>query len=160
MRAARRGGNQAVTARREMISKMRSAASIDATFSQPHLDQRLTKISVSLDLTIHRPTKGGKDHVGGVMLLFSRGETSTNSRIERSKIIAGLIYTYGSRFLAGQGDPEPSLCLAVDMFGGVAHAPPGTFARKLRDVEDACGEIAASWKTIAPPDDDDGPDPY
>jgi hypothetical protein len=128
--------------------------------SQPNLDQWPTKISVALDLTIHRPIKGAKDQVGGVMLLFSRGEASTKSRIERSKTIAGLIYTYASRFMTGQGDPEPSLCLAVDVFGGVAHSPPGTFARKLRNVEDACGEIAASWKTILPPDDYDGPDPH
>jgi hypothetical protein len=126
---------------------------------QPHLDMWPTRISVAMDFTVHRPTTGGKDHIGGALLLFSRGESSSKTRLERSKTIAGLIYTFCNRFLKGLGDPDPTLCFAIDVFSGIAHTPPGTFARKLRNVGDACDEIAARWKTITPPHDYDGPDP-
>jgi hypothetical protein len=35
----------------------------------------------------------------------------------------------------------------------------GTFTRKLRNVEDACDEIADRWPRIKPPADYDGRDP-
>jgi hypothetical protein len=50
-----------------------------------------------------------------------------------------------------RGAPDPSLCSAVDVVSGKAQTPPGTFARKLRNVADACDEIAARWKAIAHP---------
>jgi hypothetical protein len=125
---------------------------------QPALDMWPTKVSVSMNFTVHKPVAGAKDRIGGAILLFSRGETSSKTRIERSKTIAGLIYTFCNRFHASLGTPDPALCLAVDVFGGVAHTPQGTFAKKLRNVEDACDEIADRWKRITAPDDYDGPD--
>jgi hypothetical protein len=118
-----------------------------------------TKISVAMDFTVHKPNSGGKDNVGGAIMLFSRGESSGKNRIERSKVIAGLIYTWCDKHLRTLGNPDPDLCLAVDVFGGVAYSPPGTFAKKLRNVSDACEDIAAIWPTIKPPEDYDGPDP-
>jgi hypothetical protein len=125
---------------------------------QPHLDMWPTRISVAMDFTVHKPVPGGKDRIGGAILLFSQGESSSRTRIERSKTIAGLIYTYCNRFLSTAGDPDPTLCLAVDVFGGIAYPPQGTFTKKLRNVGDACDEIAARWRTITPPADYDGPD--
>jgi hypothetical protein len=124
----------------------------------PPLDQWPTKVSVAINFTIHKPSPGGKDRIGGAVLLFSKGESSSKARIERSKTIAGLIYTFCNRFYSSLGVPDPSLCLAVDVFGGVAYQPQGTFAKKLRNVEDACEEIAARWETVRPPDDYDGPE--
>lgn len=126
---------------------------------QALLDLWPTRISVSLDFTIHRQPVGGKKAVGGAVLLFSKGETSTNARLERSKIIAGLLHTYAGRFLEGMGDADPTLCFAVDVFGGIAHKPPGSFVKKLRNVADACDEIAARWRTVRPPSGYDGPEP-
>ena len=125
---------------------------------QPLLDMWPTKISVAIDCTVHKPTREGPDKVGAAILLFSRGESSSKARSERSKTIAGLIYTHASRHLGSLGEPDPELCFAVDVFGGVAYNPPGTFARKLRNVEDACVEIADRWPKISPPADYDGPD--
>jgi hypothetical protein len=112
-----------------------------------------------MNFTVHKPVPKGKDQIGGALLLFSKGESSTKNRIERSKTIAGLIYTYCNRFMKSLGEPDPTLCFAIDVFSGVAHTPQGTFTRKLRNVGDACDEIAARWRTISPPDDYDGPDP-
>jgi len=112
-----------------------------------------------MDFTVHKPVPGGKDRIGGAIMLFSKGESSSKNRVERSKIIAGLIYTWCGQHLKTLGDPSPELCLAIDVFGGVGHTPPGTFAKKLRNVADACEDIAAIWPTIKPPDDYDGTDP-
>jgi hypothetical protein len=139
------------------ISKVECRA---VTGRQPLLDAWPTKVSVNLDVMVRQraPTLP-KDKIGGAILLFSKGEASTMARAERSRVIAGLIYTHVNRFLANQGDPDPALCLAIDVLNGVSHRPPGTFARKLRNVEDACTEIAALWATVRAPNDYDGP-PY
>jgi hypothetical protein len=132
----------------------------EVTGKQPLLDLwKTTKISVHLDLLLRKPVMGANhDNIGGAIFLFSRGETSSKARIDKSKIIAGLIYTYCGNVLKDLGVAEPSLCMAVDVFGKVAHKPPGTFAAKLKNVADACEEIHARWKTIEAPDDYDGPD--
>ncbi|MGD9814654.1 MAG: hypothetical protein AB7Q23_14285 [Hyphomonadaceae bacterium] len=126
---------------------------------QPALDMWPTKVTVTLDVTVHQHRKGEPDGIGGAILLFSKGEASSKKRIEQSKNVAGLILTYCDRFLSGMGTPDRNLCLAVDVFGGVAHKPPGSFSKGLRDVENSCDEIAALWKATSPPDDYDGPDP-
>lgn len=123
------------------------------------LDHWPTKISVDLDLTLHQHHQSERDRIGGAILLFSRGEASGRRRIDQSKVVAGLILTHCNQFLRGLGDPDPNLCLAVDVFGAVAHRPPGTFVRKLREVEDACVEIASLWRATTPPKEYDGPDP-
>lgn len=129
------------------------------TGRQPMLDMWPTRVSVDLDMTIHVPTKDGPDRIGGIILLFSRGEKATKPRVEKSKAIAGLILTYLGRFLTHAGEPDRTLCLAVDVFGQQAHAPSGTFARGLESVASAAEEIASRWKSVAPPSDYDGPEP-
>lgn len=118
-----------------------------------------TRISVGCDLITRKPVQAGRDRIGGVIFLFSRGEASTTRRRERCKIIAGLIYMYAIQTFAGLGDADRSICLAIDVFNGVAHAPAGTFTQRMRHVEDACDEIATRWRTVDPPSDYDGPDP-
>lgn len=125
----------------------------------PYLTDWPTRISVSLDVTLHKLGKdGGPDHFGGALFLFSRGEQSSKNRLERSKTIAGLIYTLCEKHLTKYGEADPTMCFAVDVFGTVRHSPPGTFARKLAHIKEACEEIADRWKRIGPPADYDGPD--
>lgn len=129
------------------------------TGRQPALDMWPTRVSVDLDLTVHVPTKDGPDRIGGVILLFSRGEKATKARIEKSKVIAGLILTSLGRHFSHAGEPDRNLCLAVDVFGQKAYAPAGTFARGLDSVASAAEEIASRWRTVDPPPDYDGPEP-
>jgi hypothetical protein len=63
----------------------------------------------------------------------------------------------GPSTLSGRGEPDPALCIAVDVLGERSSRPTGAFGRKLRNVEDACAEIAAMWPTINVPADYDGP---
>lgn len=125
---------------------------------QPPLVFGPTKVSVTLDVTTHKPVSGERDHVGGAILVFSRGEKSSKSRIDRCKTIAGLIYLFCAKHLAALGEADPSICLAIDVFNSTPHVPPGTFARKLRQIEHSCEEIGSRWKTIKAPADYDGPD--
>ncbi len=123
------------------------------------IDKYPTLVSVGFDLTLHKPTAKGPDKFGAALFLFSRGEASTAVRKERCANVAGLIYTYCAQYLngGGFGEADPALCLAVDVFSGIEHRCPGTFAKKIRHVEDSCSDIAAIWHTIAPPADYDGP---
>lgn len=119
-----------------------------------------TKISVALDAITRKRNGNGPDSIGGVFLLFSRGEGTGKQRIERCKTVAGIAYEYCAAMLASRGAADTSICFGVDVFGGRAYQPQGTFARKRRQIEDSCDEIAASWKLVKPPSDYDGPDPH
>lgn len=123
----------------------------------PLLDEWATKVSVDLDVTIHVPVPANRDRIGGAILLFSRGESSSARRIEQSRTIASLVLAFCSRFMSAQGDVDKKLCLAIDIFGGVSHGPQGS--RKLDHIRDACDEIAGRWHSVDPPTDYDGP-PY
>jgi hypothetical protein len=121
------------------------------------IDKWPSLISVAFDLTLHKSSGNGPDKFGAALFVFSRGEASSNARKERCSNIAGLIYTFCNQYLGGFGEADPALCLAIDVFTGTEYRCPGTFARKLRHVEDSCTEIATIWPTIPPPTDYDGP---
>ncbi len=124
---------------------------------QPHLEIWPTKVSVNLDLLVRSRQKDGNDKVGGVIFLFSKGEASSRKRIDQSKNVAGLILTYCSHLMGGYGEADPKLCLAVDVFSGIAHTPPGSFSRGARQMEICSRDIADLWNRTPPPDDYDGP---
>lgn len=118
-----------------------------------------TKISVAMDVLTHKKNKDGPDSIGGIFLLFSRGEGTGKQRIERCKTVAGLAYEFCAANLGSRGVADTSICFGVDVFGGKAYQPQGTFARKRRQIEDSCEEIAARWRSVPPPTDYDGPEP-
>lgn len=123
----------------------------------PLLDEWQTRISVDVDVTIHVPTAGGPDRIGGAILLFSKGEAAAARRIEQCRTIASLVHQFCTRFMAQRGEIDKKLCLAIDVFGGRPHGPQGV--RKIDHIRDACEEIAGRWLNVGPPTDYDGPDP-
>jgi hypothetical protein len=122
------------------------------TTNQPHLTIEGVRISVSLDATVHR-----KESVGGLILLFSKAEPSTTSRIDRCKTAAVLAYLFTEQNLKYLGVPDHKLCFSVDVFGGKAHATPNTYKKKLDYIQSSCEEVALRWPITAPPADYDGP---
>jgi hypothetical protein len=122
------------------------------TTNQPHLTIEGVRISVSLDATVHR-----KEGVGGLILLVSKAETSTTSRIDRCKTAAVLAYLFTEQNLKYLGAPDHKLCFSVDIFGGSAHPTPGTYKKKLDYIQSSCEEVALRWPITAPPADYDGP---
>jgi hypothetical protein len=117
-----------------------------------------TKISVRPDVAVIRPNMGGNDAVGGIIFVFSRGESSTNKRQDRCKTLAGLIYQCAMARLQSLGDADPDLCLAVDVVERKVHGCPGKFTQKLRLIKESCEEIADRWLSVPQPADYDGPD--
>jgi hypothetical protein len=124
---------------------------------QPNVEIEGTQISVTLNATTHRKDKDGSDAVGGVILLFSKTETSANSRVERCRIAAVVVLLFAQKHLASLGKADSKLCFALDVFGGAAHAAPGTYKQRLNNISAACEEVALRWASIEPPDDYDGP---
>lgn len=117
-----------------------------------------TKINVHLDVVARRKNLHGPDAIGGAIFVFSRGEKAEKKRVERCKTIAGLAYDFCVERLSGMGQADTSICLGVDVFGQRSYPPPGTFAKKRKQIEDCCEEIYARWWSIDPPLDYDGPD--
>lgn len=140
-------------------SALRKLDCREATGRGRKIDTWPTLISVAFDLTVHKPGEDGADKFGAAIFVFSRGEASAAARKERCSNLAGLIYTFCAQYLDGSGfgEADPGLCFAVDVFAGLEHRCPGTFARKTRHVSDSCSEIATLWPTIPPPADYDGP---
>lgn len=127
--------------------------------SQPPLTFGPTKVSVSLDVLMRKKDIGGPDLIGGAVFVFNRGEASAKKRVERCKVVAGLIFDYCLAHHAENGAPDPSICYGIDVFGQKAYRPPGTFARKRSQIEASAEEIALWWWDVEPPGDYDGPEP-
>jgi hypothetical protein len=66
-----------------------------------------------------------------LILLFSKTETSVNSRVERCRIAAVVVLLFAQKHLAYLGKADPKLCFALDVFGGAAHAAPSTYKQRL-----------------------------
>lgn len=116
------------------------------------------EISVQLDLTTHRLGKnGGADTVGGVVMLFSKTETSSKSREERCRTASVLAALFAEQSLGYLGEMDHKLCFSLDVFGGRLYQAPGTYKRKQTLMQDSCEEIHLRWMTIEPPSDYDGP---
>lgn len=126
---------------------------------QPPLVFGPTKVSVTLNVITRKRNLDGPDSIGGAIFIFSRGESSSRKRVERCKTIAGLAYDFCLAHLSTLGTADTSICFGVDVFGRKSYKPQGTFARKRRQIQDSCDEIASRWRTVAPPSDYDGPDP-
>jgi hypothetical protein len=122
-----------------------------------HLEFNEVKVSVTLNTTTHRKDKDGTDRVGGVILLFSKSETSSTSRAERCKTAAVLAFLFAEKHLSAFGKADPKICFSVDVFGGGAHPAPASYKQKLNNINASCEEIALRWKSIQPPPDYDGP---
>jgi hypothetical protein len=129
----------------------------DVTGSQPLLPIEGVQVSVALDATTHRKDKDGKDRVGGIILLFSKSETSSNDRVDRCKTAAVLALMFAEKHLKPLGKADPKLCFALDIFGKKAHPAPSSYKQRLNNINAACDEIADRWDSIEPPEDYDGP---
>lgn len=125
--------------------------------NQPNIEIEGTQISVTLNATTHRKDKDGSDAVGGAILLFSKTETSANSRVERCRVAAVVVLLFAEKHLSYLGKADPKLCFALDIFGGAAHAAPSSYKQRLNNITAACEEVSFRWAAIEPPSDYDGP---
>jgi hypothetical protein len=117
-----------------------------------------TKVSVAVDSTTHRKGKDGTDQVGGVILLFSKSETSSAARVERCRMAAVLALLFAQQHLKMYGEADPKICFAIDVFGGGAQIAPGSYKQRLNNIVTGCEEVKDRWPNIEPPADYDGPE--
>lgn len=114
-------------------------------------------VSVNLDATAHRRGQNGKEHVGGILLAFSKRLSEDPEAQERATVGALLALLFAEQHLTHAGLAEAKLCFTLDVFGRkLIHAPTGR-TKRTAALQHSCEEIALRWRDIAPPKDYDGP---
>ncbi|UWR29588.1 hypothetical protein K3758_14735 [Sulfitobacter sp. W002] len=116
----------------------------------PKLPLSEVDVSVQVDLIAKNQAK---EVCGGVLLQTSKAISAKSWRDEHSLYVTSLIWMASSEFLAGHGTVDPNLCYAVDLFGKKATKAPKSYKTRVKNLEAACGEIAAMWPNIEPPAD-------
>ena len=114
-------------------------------------------VSVALDATAHRRGRDSTDHVGGVLLTFSKKLATDPDAQERATVAALLCLLFAEGHLTHAGAADPKLCFTLDVFGQRLIPAPSGRTKRLSAIEHSCAEVALRWPSIAPPKDYDGP---
>lgn len=119
----------------------------------PKLSISGVDVSVNLDLISRNEKKG---LIGGVVIQTSKAVSSKSWREDHSACVASLAYMLANAHLGALGQADPKMCFAADVFASKIKQAPGSYKRRLKDIEFACSEIAMFWPTVTPPTDYDG----
>ena len=114
-------------------------------------------VSVALDATVHRRSRDGTEHVGAVMLFFSKRLSSDPAAGERVIVSALLCLMFAEKHLRPAGSVDSKLCFALDVFGQNLIPAPSGRTKRTTAIEHSCSEVAGRWATITAPRDYDGP---
>ncbi|MBI1272569.1 MAG: hypothetical protein GC131_00585 [Alphaproteobacteria bacterium] len=114
------------------------------------------KLSIALDLIASRTDSSGTKRVGGVIFMFNKSDSSPKSKKNKAEVAALLALQFIEKHLKHLGQPDPKLCIAIDVFGGEAYPVKGS-SRRLKDIGNSCEEVALWWPKVKPPVDYDGP---
>jgi len=124
--------------------------------SAPKLNINGVDISVALDVTTHRKDKDDQAYVGGIIMVFSKAEASASARERRCRVAAVLSALFAEKHLATLGKTDPKMCISLDVFAGKTYPTPGSYVKRLSQINTSCKEVTLWWPTIDPPDDYDG----
>jgi hypothetical protein len=106
------------------------------------------EVPVNLDALIVRPQRD-REQVGGALLRFTRPEDETEQAASRRQAMgvyaAVLVLLHVQQNLAGERNPDPRICLSIDVQCEDIHAAPRTYAQRVNNLESACRVIAAMW---------------
>ncbi|MCE8008589.1 hypothetical protein [Aestuariivita sp.] len=116
----------------------------------PKLPLSGVEVSVQIDLVSKNVAK---DTCGGVLLQTSKTISAKSWRDEHSLYATSLIWMASAQHLKGHGEVDRNLCYAIDLFGKRAIKAPASYKTRVKNLEAACGEIAAMWDSIEPPAD-------
>jgi hypothetical protein len=114
----------------------------------PKLEIGGVQISVRPDLVLRGKGRGGRPFVGAVKFHFAKS-APLNDR--SGAIVSALLHEYAEAHLADPAAGEradPKRCLVLDLASCRIYTAPGTRARLLGEIEDACREIAARWSSL------------
>jgi len=114
-------------------------------------------VSVSLDLMTEKLDAKGNKVVGGAVLVFSKTGGSEKNIQPRCEAIALLAHEVLKLHLKNGETCDPSMCMAVDVFGGKVYRAKRQQKQLLKTVETSCDEVTTMWPSIKPPANYNGP---
>ncbi len=110
----------------------------------PYVSRKNVGISVRPEVTLHAKAKSG-DLVGGIKLHFPKTEPLDK---EQADYVSALLQVYCEEYLWKEGSPSAKHCLLIDLGSGVVYLGIKSIKQRMKDVENACSQIAAIWPTI------------
>ena len=114
-------------------------------------------VSVSLDLMTETTGADGNKVIGGTVLVFSKSGGPEKNVATRCQAIAILIRKFLEDSLSNGEVCDPTMCIAVDIFGGKFYRANTHQKRVLKAVTISCEDVTALWPTIKPPANYNGP---
>ena len=134
-----------------MQNKIGALRFTTAPLDQPQLQICGVIISVRLDL-IARGASRGIDQIGGAVLRLTQDDADSDGAKARRRdmglYVAAMARIHLERSFAPNAQIANRLCMAIDIRHGETFASPGSNARRINDLENACRFIAAAWPTI------------
>jgi|LNAP01.1.fsa_nt_gb hypothetical protein len=89
------------------------------------------------------------------MLVFSKSDASTTIREQRCRTSAVLATLFADS-LKPLGAIDPKIYVSLGVFGQRIYPAPGSYVKRLSQMDVSCEEVALRWQTIDPPDGYDG----
>lgn len=113
---------------------------------QPKLVVNDVRISVLPQFLVHF-SRRGQDYVGAVKFSFIK-DPRKSLGIEGQQYVATLCHQW-LEAVATEGEvARHTHCFSVDVFSQSVVSAPASFTMRMRDVEDACSEIALLWESL------------
>lgn len=110
----------------------------------PHLIFNGVEISVRPEVTLHSNGKTGP-LVGGLKLHFPKTEPLDE---EQASYITSVMHTFCQHHLWKDGQPHAAHCLVIDLASGKVYPGVKSTKQKMKDVANACSQIAALWPGV------------
>jgi len=114
--------------------------------SAPHLIAQGVEISVRPEITLHSKSKTS-EIVGGIKLHFPKTEPLNE---EQAGYVSAMMNAFCKDHLWKHGEPSGAHCIVIDLASATVYPGVKSTKARLKDVENACGQIAALWPGIAP----------
>ena len=112
--------------------------------SQPKLLYRNVAVSVRPEVLLKRDN-GDATVVGVLKLYFSKGDPLSD---EGGKYVAAACLEHLTQHLSDGGQPDHKAVFVLDVLAKKFFQAPRATKKRLRDIEAACGEIAAVWSAV------------
>lgn len=115
------------------------------------------RVRVTPDVTVAKPGPNSKHfHVGAIVTMIAKGESSTTKRKQQARTAAVLIWLFAEKHLGSEGEPDRKLCFSFDVFDGSLIPCGSSITTRVNNINAACEEVAHAWSMATPPDDLDG----
>jgi len=113
--------------------------------SAPHLVLNGVEISVRPEVTLHSKSKT-TELVGGIKLHFPKTEPLDE---EQADYFTAMMHSFCQNHLWKHGAPYGGHCMVIDLGSGKVYPGVKAVKQRLKEVGNACGQIAARWPGIA-----------